>query len=73
VVYLTCRGVIDMRRRLYFAAADTCKDLLAATGVKWQWPIDQLDECRARSQVLILDCCFNDQVAGHPVFPGLRS
>lgn len=63
VVYVSCHGLIDARRRLYFAAADTRKDRLAATGVEAQWLLDQLDDCRARRQVVILDCCFSGAFA----------
>ncbi|MFK4221580.1 penicillin-binding transpeptidase domain-containing protein [Streptomyces sp. NPDC019890] len=63
VVYVSCHGLVDARRRLYFAAADTRKDRLAATGVEAQWLLDQLDDCRARRQVVILDCCFSGAFA----------
>jgi Caspase domain len=63
LVYLSCHGLVDPRRRLYFAARDTTKERLAATGVEAQWLLDQLDECRARRQVLILDCCFSGAFA----------
>ena len=33
LVYLSCHGLMDARRRLYFAATDTLKDRLAPTGV----------------------------------------
>src|SRR4051812_6918832 len=33
VLYLSCHGVKDSRGRLYYAASDTIKDLLAATAV----------------------------------------
>jgi hypothetical protein len=63
VVYLSCHGVLDARRQLYLAATDTRKDRLAATGIKSQWLLEQLDDCRARRQVLILDCCFSGAFA----------
>ncbi|MBL1065914.1 tetratricopeptide repeat protein [Streptomyces sp. 7-21] len=63
LVYLSCHGVLDRRNRLYFAATDTRKDLLAATGVESGWLLEQLDDCRARSQILILDCCFSGAFA----------
>jgi energy-coupling factor transporter ATP-binding protein EcfA2 len=59
VVYLSCHGIIDARDRLYFAATDTRRDRLAATGVESAWLLDRLEECRAASQVVILDCCFS--------------
>lgn len=63
VVYLSCHGLLTARRRLYFAASDTKKDRLASTGVEARWLIDCLDECRARRQVIILDCCFSGAFA----------
>ena len=63
VVYLSCHGVLDRRGRLYFAAADTLKSQLGSTGIPSAWLLDQLDECRARRQVLILDCCFSGAFA----------
>ncbi len=63
LVYLSCHGLVDARRRLYFAASDTLKGRLAATGLEAQWVLDQLDDCRARRQVVILDCCFSGAFA----------
>ena len=63
VVYFSCHGVTDARRRLYFAATDTFKSRLGATGVASMWVNDQMEECRARRQVLILDCCFSGAFA----------
>jgi hypothetical protein len=63
LVYLSCHGLVDPRRRLFFAASDTLKNRLAATGVEAQWLLDQLDDCRARRQVVILDCCFSGAFA----------
>jgi class 3 adenylate cyclase len=63
VVYLSCHGVLDRRGRLYFATTDTLKTQLASTGIPSAWLLDQLDDCRARRQVLILDCCFSGSFA----------
>jgi WD40 repeat protein len=63
LVYLSCHGLLDARRRLYFAAADTRKDRLGSTGVESAWVLDQLEHCRARRQVLILDSCFSGAFA----------
>ena len=65
VVYLSCHGLVDARRRLYFAASDTVKERLASTGVEARWLLDQLEECRARRQVVILDCCFSGAFASN--------
>lgn len=63
LVYLSCHGLVDLRRRLYFAARDTLKSRLAASGVESHWLLDQLEDCRARRQVVILDCCFSGAFA----------
>ncbi len=63
LVYLSCHGLVDLRRRLYFAARDTVKNRLAASGVEAHWLLDQLEDCRARRQVVILDCCFSGAFA----------
>ena len=63
LVYLSCHGLLDEHRRLFFAARDTRKDRLAATGVEAAWVLEQLEDCRARRQVLILDSCFSGAFA----------
>jgi uncharacterized caspase-like protein len=63
VVYLSCHGLLDARDRLYFAAADTRKDQMAANGVEAAWLLDRLEECRAARQAVILDCCFSGAFA----------
>ncbi|HSV65974.1 MAG TPA: caspase family protein [Mycobacteriales bacterium] len=61
VVYLSCHGLCDIQKRLYFATVDTNgeRHLLAATAVESRWLLDRLEDCRARRQVIILDCCFS--------------
>ncbi|GAA2038724.1 hypothetical protein GCM10009839_45460 [Catenulispora yoronensis] len=59
LVYVSCHGLLDEQGRLYFAAADTQKGRLAATGVEAEWILQRLEQCRARQQVLILDSCFS--------------
>jgi hypothetical protein len=63
LVYLSCHGLVDLRRRLYFAARDTLKNRLASSGVEAHWLLEQLEDCRARRQVVILDCCFSGAFA----------
>jgi WD40 repeat protein len=64
LIYLSCHGVLDNRGRLFFVTSDTEKQHLGATAVSSEWLLGQLDECRARRQVLILDCCFSGAFAG---------
>lgn len=63
VVYLSCHGIQDAHGRLYFAATNTRRDELRATAIESSWLLDALEECRARRQVLILDCCFSGAFA----------
>ncbi|GAB7005764.1 hypothetical protein JCM18899A_32370 [Nocardioides sp. AN3] len=63
LVYLSCHGLVDARRRLFFAARDTLKDRLASSGIESHWLLEQLEDCRARRQVVILDCCFSGAFA----------
>ncbi len=63
LVYLSCHGLLDPHRRLFFAATDTRKDRLQSTGVEAAWILDLLEHCRARRQVLILDSCFSGAFA----------
>ncbi|SNS72649.1 CheY chemotaxis protein or a CheY-like REC (receiver) domain [Asanoa hainanensis] len=63
LVYLSCHGLLDARRRLWFASADTVKAQLAATAVEAGWLMDRMEDCRARAQVVVLDCCFSGAFA----------
>lgn len=67
VVYLSGHGLLDRYNELYFAAADTDRDLLAATALEADWLRTRMSRCVARRQVLILDCCH----AG--AYPGAKS
>lgn len=59
LLYLSCHGLLDARGRLFFAATDTRKTRLSSSAIESAWLLDRLDECRARRQILILDCCFS--------------
>ncbi|MDX6627437.1 MAG: hypothetical protein QOE56_2426 [Solirubrobacterales bacterium] len=63
LVYLSCHGVLDDRGRLYYATTDTDRSLLAATAVPSAWLNEQLEDCRGRQQILILDCCHSGAFA----------
>ncbi|MCF2528040.1 caspase, EACC1-associated type [Yinghuangia soli] len=63
VVYLTCHGLRNARGNLFFATTNTRKDRLASTGLESSWLLHQLDDCRARQQIVILDCCFSGAFA----------
>lgn len=63
LVYLSCHGLLDDRGHLHYAATDTERGLLAATAVEASWLNRQLENCRCRRQILILDCCHSGAFA----------
>jgi outer membrane protein assembly factor BamB len=63
LIYLSCHGVLDDRGRLYYAATDTRRQREAATAVAAGWLNERLEDCRARSQIVILDCCHSGAFA----------
>jgi streptogramin lyase len=63
LIYMSCHGVLDDRGRLYYATTDTDRALLSATALPSAWLNEQLEECRSRRQVLVLDCCHSGAFA----------
>jgi YVTN family beta-propeller protein len=63
LIYLSCHGVLDSYGRLYYAAANTRRHRLAATAVAAAWLNERLEDCRARRQILVLDCCHSGAFA----------
>lgn len=59
VLHISCHGVKDDDGLLYFACADTDPDLLASTSIPAGFLHAQMGRCRAKSIVLLLDCCFS--------------
>ena len=62
LIYLSCHGLLDSRNRLFFAAADTEKDLLAATAMESSWLMDRVEECGAGAVRV-------RRAANHPMAP----
>ncbi len=59
LLYYSGHGIVDDAGRLFLAACDTDKDLLAATAVSSSFLKEELDRSRSKRQVLILDCCHS--------------
>ncbi|GHH92024.1 caspase, EACC1-associated type [Streptomyces capillispiralis] len=59
LLHLSCHGLKNDRGELHFAAADTDRRLLASTSVPAPFVQRQMNACRARSVVLLLDCCYS--------------
>jgi uncharacterized caspase-like protein len=62
LLFFSGHGVKDDRRSLYFAAANTEKRrdrLVRSTATSARFLHDCIHGCKAKYQVLILDCCFS--------------
>jgi hypothetical protein len=59
LLHFSCHGIKDDAGRLFFAASDTQKSRLNATGIAADYVNDLLNHARSRRVVLLLDCCFS--------------
>ncbi|MEZ4869691.1 MAG: caspase family protein [Caldilineaceae bacterium] len=59
LLYFTGHGVLDTGGHLYLAASNTKRNILRATGVPARFITEEMDNCRSRRQLLILDCCHS--------------
>lgn len=57
LLYFSGHGVIDERGSLFLALKDTQIDSLNATAISSSFLSYELDNCRSKQQILILDCC----------------
>jgi hypothetical protein len=63
LLYFSGHGVLDDRGRLYLALKDTQVNLLKATSISSSFVADEMDSCRSKRQILILDCCHSGAFA----------
>lgn len=59
LLHLSCHGIKDDDGHLHFAARDTDRDLPASTAMPAAFLRSQLERCRARTVVVLLDCCYS--------------
>ncbi|MGH2943923.1 MAG: caspase family protein, partial [Solirubrobacteraceae bacterium] len=61
LLHFSCHGIKDDKGELYLAAVDTESDpdLLSATAIASGWLNEQIDRCRSKRIVVLLDCCFS--------------
>ena len=59
LLYFSCHGVLSQSRQFYFATSTTALKLLRATAIEDSFVNDVMRHSRARSIVLILDCCHS--------------
>jgi len=63
LLYFSGHGVKDEDGKLYFATPDTRRNRLRSTAVSAAFINDLMRRTRARTQVLLLDCCFSGAFA----------
>jgi len=59
LVHLSCHGIKDNDGQLYFATINTDPDLPASTAIPAEFLKNQILRSRAKSIVLLLDCCYS--------------
>ena len=59
LLYFSGHGLLDENGRLFLALKDTKRELLRGTAVSAAFITDEMNNCRSRRQVLVLDCCHS--------------
>ncbi|MFF3755456.1 caspase domain-containing protein [Streptomyces sp. NPDC002018] len=59
LLYYSGHGRLDLQNRLRLCASDTTVALLRTRSVRHELINELIDDCAARSIVVILDCCFS--------------
>ncbi|MFF2643720.1 caspase domain-containing protein [Streptomyces niveus] len=62
-LYYSGHGLLDLRNRLRLCARDTTVAHLRARSVELGYIDDLIEDCAARSIVVVLDCCFSGAAA----------
>ena len=63
LLYFSGHGVLDAQGRLFLAVKDSQRQLLNATAIPAGFITDEMDSCRSKRQILILDCCHSGAFA----------
>jgi hypothetical protein len=58
LLYFSGHGFKDVAGRLYLITQDSRQQLLGSTAVSAQFVREQLDNCRSRRKIVLLDCCY---------------
>jgi molecular chaperone DnaJ len=59
LLHISCHGIRDDEGILHFAASNTDRELISSTAISSEFLKLQLRRCRARSIVVLLDCCYS--------------
>jgi hypothetical protein len=63
LIYFSGHGVQDTSGHLHLALKDTKPKILSATAIPSSFVTQQMDNCRSKKQILILDCCHSGAFA----------
>ena len=63
LLYFSGHGIVDRDGRLYLAAPNTRKETLRASGISAKFVTEEMDRCRSRRELLVLDCCHSGAFA----------
>ncbi|MEU7023932.1 PQQ-binding-like beta-propeller repeat protein [Streptomyces sp. NPDC046203] len=59
LLYLSCHGVLSRRDKLHFALRQTDPERPSYTAISAAFIHEVMEECLARSIIVILDCCYS--------------
>ncbi|MFD7577274.1 PQQ-binding-like beta-propeller repeat protein [Kitasatospora sp. NPDC059817] len=59
LLYISGHGIVNRHDKLYFAVQSTEPDRPAHSAISAAFVHDLMDECRARSIIVVLDCCYS--------------
>jgi Caspase domain len=59
LLYISSHGVKDQRGQLVFATTTTKLNRLQSTGIPADFVYEQVNRCRSRRIVVLLDCCYS--------------
>jgi outer membrane protein assembly factor BamB len=59
LLYFSCHGVRNRSDKLYFAVRNTDPERPAHSAISASFVHDMMDECRARSIIVVVDCCYS--------------
>ncbi|WP_327429587.1 caspase family protein [Streptomyces sp. NBC_01236] len=63
LLYYTGHGVLDQRNELYLCARDTTVERMRSRAVEHSFVNKLMDDCAARTIIVVLDCCFSGSAA----------
>lgn len=72
LLYYSGHGLLDLRNRLHLCTRDTSHEWLRTRSLRHSFVNELMDDCAARTIVVILDCCFSGTAAVKGADPAAR-